>query len=122
MYTDLTVELENRPGTLAEMGEALGEAGINIQGFAGITINGKGFFHLLVEDPIAAREAMKSAGIETIEQSEVIVLDAVKRTGFLGEITRKIANAGVNIDFIYVASGNRIVIGADNLKKAAASI
>lgn len=118
MSTDLSLTLENRPGTLADMGEA----GVNLEGFAGITANGKGFVHILVEDPIAAREALISAGIKVGQQRDVIVLDAVKRPGFLGAISRKIADTGANIELIYVASGNRIVIGADDLDKVAAAI
>src|SRR5205814_1703393 len=57
---DLTVQLEDRPGTLAELGEALGNAGINIEGIAGFAVPGAGgLVHLLVEDGAAARAALE---------------------------------------------------------------
>jgi len=55
MPKDLTVVLEDRPGTLADVGEALGKAGINIDGLCGFPCQGKGILHILVEDAAAAR-------------------------------------------------------------------
>ncbi len=46
MAKDLTVILEDRPGTLADMGEALGKAGINIDGWGGIPCEGRGVIHV----------------------------------------------------------------------------
>jgi hypothetical protein len=51
---DLTVILEDRPGTLGDLGEATGRAGINIEGVCGITEGGRGVIHVLVGDADAA--------------------------------------------------------------------
>jgi len=122
MASDITVMLDDRPGTLAEMGEALGKAGVNIDGLAAITTGGKGYIHVLVEDAAAAREALKAAGIEVSEVRDVLVLDVDNAPGILGAISRKIADAGVNIELAYVASNTRLVIGADDLDKAGSAI
>ena len=45
---DLTVIMEDRPGKLAELGEATGKAGVNIEGLCAMVGDGKGFIHLLV--------------------------------------------------------------------------
>jgi len=50
---DLTVSLEDRPGTLADLGEALGKAGINIEGMCAVAGEGRSIIHLLVTDAIA---------------------------------------------------------------------
>lgn len=50
MARDLTVTLEDRPGALADMGDALGRAGVNIDGVAGATGSGSSQIHILVED------------------------------------------------------------------------
>src|SRR5918995_6703725 len=47
---DLTVILENRPGRLADLGEAKGRAGVNIEGVCGTTEGGQGVIHVLVGD------------------------------------------------------------------------
>jgi hypothetical protein len=98
MSKDLAVVLENRPGTIADLGEALGKAGINIDGMCGFPCEGKGLMHILVDDAPGAR-----------------------RLGTLGEVARKIANAGVNVDLMYKATRTKLVIGADDLEKAQAA-
>jgi hypothetical protein len=47
MAKDLSVVLEDHPGTLADMGEALGKAGINIGGICGVPGEGKGIVQTL---------------------------------------------------------------------------
>lgn len=122
MAKDLTVILENRPGTLADFGEALGRAGINIDGICGFPCEGKGVLHVLVEDAAGARSALEEAGIEVTGEREVIVVEVEDRPGTLGNMARKFANAGVNVDLGYLASGTRLVIGADDLEKAQAAL
>jgi len=118
MARDLTVVLEDRPGTLAEMGEALGKAGINIDGLCGFPCEGKGVIHVLVEDAPPARKVLEDAGIEVKGDRPVLVLDVSDRPGVLGGICRRIADAGVNIDLIYAATNTRIVLGVSDLEKA----
>jgi hypothetical protein len=122
MAKDLTVILEDRPGRLADMGEALGKAGINIEGACGITCEGEGITHILVEDAAAARRVLKGIGIEVGEEREVLVLEIEDRPGALGEIARRLANAGANIEVGYLATNARVVIGVDDLKKARAAV
>jgi len=122
MAMDLTVILEDRPGTLADLGEALGKTGINIEGGCGFPCEGKGVMHILVEDAATARRALEEAGIEVRGERQVLVLEIEDRPGALGEVSRRIANAGVNIDLAYGASNNRLVLGVDDLDKARAAV
>jgi len=122
MAKDLTVILEDRPGTLADMGEALGKAGINIEGCCGFRSEGKGVIHILVEDVAAAQRELQQAGIEVRGEREVLVLEMEDRPGALGDVTRRIAKAGGNIDLIYLAANTLLVIGADDLDKARAAV
>jgi len=121
MTKDLTVILEDRPGTLADVGEALGKAGINIEGLCGFPCEGKGIGHILVEDAAAARRALEEVGLEVRGERQVLVLEVEDRPGALGEVSRRIADAGVNIDLIYLATNNRLVLGVDDLDKARAA-
>ncbi len=122
MATDLTVILENRPGTLADLGEALGKAGININGGCGVQSEGKGEVHILVDDAAAAKGALEGAGIAVANEQEVLVVGVEDHPGELGEISRKIANAGVNINIFYLAAGTQLVLGVDDLDKAQAAL
>jgi hypothetical protein len=122
MARDLTVILKDRPGTLADVGEALGKAGINIDGMCGFPCEGRGVLHVLVEDAAGARRALEDAGMEVSGEREVLVFEINDRPGAFGEVARKIANAGVNVDLGYLATRTRLVIGADDLEKAQAAL
>lgn len=118
MAKDLSLVLEDRPGQLAKVGEALGKAGVNIDGLCGATWEGKGQVHVLVEDAAKARRALEANGLHVDRESDVIVLDVEDRPGVLGNIARRLANAGVNLHLAYLATSTRLVIGADDLEKA----
>lgn len=57
---DLTIELENRPGALAEMGDALGRAGVSIEGGGAFVVNGRGVAHFLFADGAAGPQGPRS--------------------------------------------------------------
>ncbi|NIN63722.1 MAG: ACT domain-containing protein [Anaerolineae bacterium] len=118
MATDLTVILEDRPGTLADLGETLGRAGVNIDGLCAFTSEGKGEIHILVEDAAVARSALQGAGMEVRGEREVLVVPAEDRPGMLGEIARKVADAGVNINLAYLATNTRVVLSSEDLEGA----
>lgn len=122
MAKDLTVMLEDRPGTLASLGEALGKAGVNIEGLCGVPSEGKGAVHVLVEDGAAARRALEAAKFHVHEERDVLVLKMEDRPGELGRVCRKIADAGVNINLTYLATNTRLVLGVDKIDKARAAV
>lgn len=113
---DLAIRLENRPGALADMGEALGRAGISVEGGGGFVVDGQAVVHFLVEDGSAARRALESAGIEVLQVREVLVqrLDQ-DTTGQLGSFARLMGDAGVNIEVVYSDHDNRLIVGVENL-------
>jgi hypothetical protein len=119
---DLTVMLEDRPGTLANLGDALGKAGVNIEGLCGVPTEGKGLIHILVEDSAAARHALEGAKLRVQAERDVLVLKIEDRPGELGRLCRKIAEAGVNINLTYLATNTRLILGVDNLEKARAAV
>ena len=122
---DLTVVLKNQPGALADMGEALGKMGINMEGLCGFPLKNEAFVHILVEDETTTRWALEEAGFEVRAIREVLVVDlgqTVGKPGTGGKMARKIGDAGVNIDLIYFAENNRVVLGVDNLEKARAAL
>jgi hypothetical protein len=116
MPKDLTIALEDRPGIVAELGEALGGAGVNIEGFCGYASGGRGIVHLLVDDAAAARGALEGTGIEVQDERDVVVVDVEDRPGALGVIARRIANADVSLDLAYLGTNTRLVLGAEDLE------
>ena len=125
MPVDLTVILDDRPGELARLGELTGTAGINIQGFAAFTGEGRGVIHLLIDDDAVsrAREELHRAEMGIADEREVLVVDVDDRPGSLGELARELAEANVNIDLAYTTFGGvRLMIATDDLDNARAAL
>jgi hypothetical protein len=118
---DLTIELENRPGALAEMGVALGRAGVSIEGGSAWVVDGSGVAHFLFADGDAAQRALEAAGIKVIAQREVLVQRLNQgEPGQLGKLTQKMAEAGVNIEVIYSDHEHQLILVVDDIAKGRA--
>lgn len=125
MATDLAVSVADQPGGLADVGEALGDAGINIEGLCGVGLGDRGVIHILVEDGAAARAALEGAGLSVEREAEAIVSAIpgdVRTPGTLGKMARAVAEAGVNMRAVYLATDNRAVAVTDDNAKALAAL
>jgi hypothetical protein len=115
---DLTIGVEDRIGALADLGEATGKAGVNIEGISGDNRQGD-LLHVLADDVAATRQALEGAGFEVRDERDVVVVEVEDRPGTLGEVARKLADAGVNIDLVYTTFGGvKVVLGVDDADKA----
>lgn len=114
---DLAIQLENRPGALAEMGEALGRAGVSVEGggvFGGVA-------HFLFSDGSAATEALRAAGIAVTRENDVVMLKLRQgEAGQLGKLARRMAEAGVNIEVQYSDHDHNLVLVVDDYDAARA--
>ncbi len=125
MARDLTVVLQDRPGELARLGEATGQAGVNILGMCAITGEGRGVIHLLFKDSAAAkaRSALEEAGMGVADDREVLVIDVADQPGTLGGLARALGEANVNIELAYTTFGGiKLVIATDDLDSARAAL
>ena len=120
MATDLTLFMTDQPGELGRVGRVLGDRGVNIEGFcAVIGEGGAGEVHVLVEDDEQAFRALAEAGIEVASEQEVAVVTIDDdRPGLLGEISRHLGEADVNITLAYLATRTRLVFASDDLGRA----
>ena len=114
---DLAILLENRPGALAAMGEALGRAGVSVEGGGAWVVDGRGIAHFLFEDGAAARGALEAAGIRVLEERDVLV-QRLSQTepGQLGKLSRRMAEAGVNIEALYSDHEHRLILVVDDFE------
>lgn len=112
---DVSIALEDRPGALAEMGEALGRAGVSIEGGGAFVAGGAGVAHFLFDDGFAAAEALRAAGIRVVEVRDVVVQRLDQEVpGQLGMLARRMAEAGVNIEVLYSDHDHRLVLVVDD--------
>jgi hypothetical protein len=118
---DVSIELDDRPGALAEMGEALGRAGVSVEGGGAWLAGGRGVAHFLFEDGDAARRALEAAGIRVVAVREVVLLKLAQgQPGQLGKLARRMAKAGVNLEVQYSDHANRLVLVPDRIDAARA--
>lgn len=121
MATEFTVILEHRPGKLAFLSKALGEAEVNIRSLAGMVCDGKGVIKFITSDEQATRDKLNEMGA-SFEEREVLTVTMADRPGALGDFATVLYEADVNIDTIYVldtAGGyTELAIGVDKIEEA----
>jgi hypothetical protein len=114
--TEFVVSMENRPGRLASLTELLASSGVNIEALTAYGHDGEGTVRLIVDDADAARRVLSEAGLRN-EERTVLAVTLPHRPGELARLTRSIANAGVNIDAIYLlrasAEGVELALSVD---------
>ncbi len=92
----LTVQLANKPGTLAQVAQALGKAGVNMRALAVF----EGRAKIIADDAAKGREVLQQEGLyASIE--DCLAVDMSDQPGSLGGICAKLAAAGINIDYAY---------------------
>ena len=116
---DVAIQLDNRPGALADMGEALARAGISIEGGGAWVAGGDGAAHFLFADGERARHALEAAGIRVLGVRDVVMQRLRQAVpGQLGQLTRLMADAGINIEVLYSDHDGKLVLVVDDAGKA----
>ena len=122
MATDLTVILDDRAGQLAHMGEALGDAGVAIEGISATTSDGVGIVHVLVDNAMVAQNALILADIKVEGEADAVVIDLtaeeVGRPGTLGRLAGKVGAAGINVSVAYLATHDRVALVTNDNERA----
>ena len=116
---DVEIDLDDTPGALATMGEALGAAGISIEGGGVFVTGGRGVAHFLFDDGHAAARALEAKGLRVVRVREVVVTRLRQgEPGQLGKLCRLMANAGVNIEVQYSDHANQLILVVDDARAA----
>jgi hypothetical protein len=100
---ELTVWMENKPGTLAAMAEALGKAKVNILAFMTDEAEGQSRARLVTDTPAKAGKAVTGLNLRFSEE-EVVSVIVANKPGTLAEVAGKLANAGININHGYTGA------------------
>jgi hypothetical protein len=122
MAVDLVIDIENTPGTLAQVATAISDAGVNIAAATCVGPGERAELHILVPHAEAVKHALAISHVAVTHEREVVVVEVEDRPGVLADLTRKISRAGVNIDLVYIATRNRIVFGAGDLEALRAAV
>jgi hypothetical protein len=115
LAADLVIDVENSPGALARVATAVSDAGVNLAAATCLGTGDRAELHILVKHAQAARHLLAITALAVSREREVVVVDVEDRPGALADITRKIAEAGINLDLVFVAIGDRVVFGSPDL-------
>lgn len=100
---EMTVIVDNRIGTLANIAEALGGAGVNIEAVSAYGQGTDAVFRLVTKDPTSAKRVLeKVPGIRGTTVSDILIVKMPNRPGELGKLTRKLSNRKVDLESVYI--------------------
>ena len=123
--TQFCVSLDNKLGALAKMSADLHKAGVNLLGLSIVESTDAGWVRLCAQPGPKAKAALKDKGYHFTTQ-KVLVLRPVNQPGELEKIARKLAKAGVNINYLYctsgIASSSTLVLNVSDVDKAQAAL
>ena len=103
MLEEITVTVDETPGSLAEIGELLGARRVNIETLSASTYDGRGIIRLIVDDGEDAAEALASNGFKIEETRPVLTATLDDRPGELGRYCRRLEASGVGVSAVYLA-------------------
>lgn len=99
--TEFTIHLANRPGQLAGLAKVMADGGVDIEALAAFGLDELGVVRMVVGDAESARRVISEAGL-VAEERRIIRTTLSHRPGALAALTQRLADAGVNIDGLYV--------------------
>jgi hypothetical protein len=122
MLEEIVVAVDDRPGLLADIGELLGGAGVNIETLGAYDHDGFGVIHLVVDDGEDAGEILRANGFKVEMTRPVLTATIDDRPGELGRYCRRLTEAGVTISSAYVAKREggetEMILAVDDLETA----
>lgn len=122
MLEEITVIVDDEPGTLADIGELLGSAGVNIESLSASSHEGRGIINLVVDDGEDAAELLAANGFKVEGSREVLTATLDDRPGELGRYCRKLAEGGVSISTAYLmkrgGGESELIFAVDNVELA----
>ena len=124
--TQISVFIENEPGTLARVAEQLGSHGINILALSLAEGIDHGYVRMVVDRPDAAVQVLRDAR-QLVFTRDVILLDIENRPGSFGEALARWVERKINIEYAYCAGnpdGARglVVVKVDRTDDAVAAL
>jgi hypothetical protein len=97
---ELNIQLENRPGALAKLCNALATRKVNIVAFQASTAERRSQAHLVVDNVVVAKTVLDAEGL-TCTENEVAQVALPNRAGELARVAGRLGEANINIDYAY---------------------
>lgn len=121
MAKQFMVRLKNEPGALARLAGRLGEHGIDIRNLSAGAVGSSGFAVLSTSNDLEAGEVLRKARYKFVE-GDVINVGVEDKPGALAALTKRLADAGVNISGVYTLRRHQgkaeLALSVDEMAKA----
>jgi hypothetical protein len=117
MATEFTVILEDRPGSLADLTEALAKNAVNITAIHATPCPEEGFVQFITSDPDATIRALRDASLDYTVQ-DVLLVTLPNEPGTLARVSRALGDGNININSLYITMNSQIVLDVNDLQKA----
>lgn len=118
---EISIETPNKIGVAAKVTQVISnQAKANIRAAWAAGENGQGYFSLITDNNAKVLDLLKKDYPKTQER-EVLVLGAQDTIGTIADITNKLSNANLNINYLYTTSYDNqpaLVLSTDDNKKA----
>lgn len=118
----LSIFLENKPGTLAQVSSALAARRINILAFSISDAVDHGVVRMVVSNPVQAAHLLGDGGMMVVE-ADVMALDLPNKPGTLARVAERLSKARVNIEYAYGTTRGtkgkaQVILKVDNIQRA----
>jgi len=120
--TELTLRLQNTPGSLAKVCQIIAAEHIDI---LAMNLANALVLRLVVDNPVHAAETLREHHYH-VEENEVVFTTAANNPGSLLRLTRLIADAGINVEYLYATSQDgasmaSVVVGVPDARRASSA-
>jgi hypothetical protein len=121
---ELTIRLEDRPGTLGKAYRALADQKVNIVAFQSVLSEGKGLVRFVLDDPARAKKAFDNEGL-SYQEMDIAQVTVSHRPGELARAASRLGEANINIDYAYFGvnpgtNTSLLIFGVVDAEQAAA--
>ena len=100
----LSFTMPKRAGLLSEVSAVVATAKVNFNSICAYEVEDKAYFMLTTDSNARSKKALAKLGIET-KEDEVVAVEMPNKIGELQKVAKKIADAGININYVYGTTG-----------------
>jgi hypothetical protein len=113
----LSVFIENKPGRLTDITNALGDAEINIRGFSIADMADYGIFRVIADDAAKAKSVLDALDF-TVKESDVICVSVEDKPGQLARALNSFSKRGISVEYMYIIADTRIAFSVEDIDAA----
>lgn len=122
---EFKIFVENKPGELARVTDALAERAVNIKAIASESGSTRPYLRIVTNDVMTTEKALSLAGLP-FEVNEILDVSLPDKPGELAKVARRLARAGVNVESIYILRTYNgmtdLALVVSDLKKASVAL